>query len=287
MCPSCNAKTVLLHRMFAKWPISQWDDLPQTLKDDFWRSTGKTSNDILDALANVIINSKKILRQSDNRKGQYLPLAVYEKQGYDTANFEKTCPHYYSEKFNCEVYKADIHETTSEEITEGVREELIQMRSDAAARKRQRSRSSSSKSSSADDTKNMTKAQKLAAQKKKAQRQAAKAKAQEKEARKEAARAQRRATMDHQKAQAEEKRAEKRAAKLDEAAHRDEARMHALLHMFTLAPRGRQLNRFHCGNSHQMSGSKTARKHGLRCHTSSFHVLATDQSRRERKEDSA
>ena len=158
ICPKCNSKRVLLCRMFTKWPIDSWNELSHEQQVDFWRS-GNSKTDLQNALINAV--SKQRINEEVNRDdGSYLPLSVYQTQGYATDTMEQTCPKKWDDELKEWTFKKTIRTDSTIDITKKCKEEIVNLRasdmrstlshyaSPAKGKKRKGRKSSSSSNSS-------------------------------------------------------------------------------------------------------------------------------------------
>ena len=126
ICPKCNSKRVLLCRMFTKWPIDSWNELSHEQQVDFWRS-GNSKTDLQNALINAV--SKQRINEEVNRDdGSYLPLSVYQTQGYATDTMEQTCPKKWDDELKEWTFKKTIRTDSTIDITKKCKEEIVNLR---------------------------------------------------------------------------------------------------------------------------------------------------------------
>lgn len=193
-CNACNAKHVTLVNLYGHWPIQEFSDMPNDKQLEFWQSDVKGK--ALDKLVEESLLERRIVRERLRKGGAYLPLSVYEKDGYDIARIKEKCTDVMEDDVLGLCYRVTITRKDDDELREDVRSRLTKLKRcedpDAAAARgfenlldRSRSRSpkkASRKSSKADksETKRMTRIEaeatkKLAAKEQSEKRQTAKA----------------------------------------------------------------------------------------------------------------
>ena len=168
ICKACNAKRTACSKLFGKWPIDLFKMLSEPQQVDFWRSDCKSKDDVEHALAKQLIRKEEeILRTKSS--GEYLPLEVYQARGFNSDKIKKDCK-------DCELhpvlgmtYRVSIKMKEEETIKTKVWEDLLNIRTAAAKRKRgsrskakggnkKKKRSSSSSSDSSSSNSAQTKA---------------------------------------------------------------------------------------------------------------------------------
>ena len=173
ICKNCNSKRSLLSQMFGKWPISQFSELADANQKEFWKSGSKTKQGLQTELG-LIITQERIDSEINKVGGQFLPLGVYERQGYNTQNIIENCKKEYNEDLKEDTYLVNIRAVFKEEIERDTRNELLAMRDGSLRgrlshyaspsakknKKRKRKSSSSSKSSTSSAPSNSSKASK-------------------------------------------------------------------------------------------------------------------------------
>ena len=193
-CNVCNAKHVTLVNMYGHWPIQEFSDMPEDKQIEFWESDVKGK--ALDKLVEELLLERRIVRERLRKGGAYLPLSVYEKDGYDIARIKEKCTDVMEDDVLGLCYRVTITRKDDDELREDVRSRLTKLKRsedpDAAAARgfenlldRSRSRSpkkASRKSAKAEksETKQKTKIEaeatkKLAAKEQSEKRQTAKA----------------------------------------------------------------------------------------------------------------
>ena len=215
ICTLCSNKRAMLSKMFGKWPIEPFKELPKDVQTQFWQCDKKTNTTLQNELITHVAENR-IKHEKTNEVGAYRPLSVYKNQGYSQAeleSIEKNCPSKDDEQLDgVKVYKYTVTEEIKGTIKQQTTHMIINMR-DQSLRgklshycsppsKRKRSSSSSSSSSSGSNSEPPTAAAK------------AKAAAAAKKLAKEAADAKKRAA----KEELDQKREQAKAAKQEAAA---------------------------------------------------------------------
>lgn len=92
VCNSCHARSTALSRAMGGWPAELLAELPQCDLVEFWRSAQTENNaNRLAAMLVDKVTEKRVNTIQGSIKGEYLPLSVYGKKGYDVAEIEAKC----------------------------------------------------------------------------------------------------------------------------------------------------------------------------------------------------
>jgi hypothetical protein len=92
-CSTCCTRATQLHRVFGTTSPDGLKDLTADEQADFWKQIGMTTGDRT-ALAKCVaerITTRKTEQDKAEAGGQYLPLSVYDKQGYDIDKIKDSC----------------------------------------------------------------------------------------------------------------------------------------------------------------------------------------------------
>jgi len=138
-CSKCNTRTVQLHRIFGSWPIAQFKGLSEEDKLNFMKEIGKAGS--IEEIKNAAINSLTKMKISSfvaKKEGTYLPLSVYEKNGWDVELIKATCPKKLHEDLKIPVYKVSLETDAEKTIEQQIRKELIEMTEAGPTSKRDR-----------------------------------------------------------------------------------------------------------------------------------------------------
>ncbi|CAK0841300.1 unnamed protein product, partial [Prorocentrum cordatum] len=87
-CANCRVRDQTLRRIFGGWPIAEFDELSNGGQDDFYKECGCTAAACRDAMKHMLMQVR-MKRITETRSGQYLPLSVHEKLGYNTDDIEQ------------------------------------------------------------------------------------------------------------------------------------------------------------------------------------------------------
>ena len=133
-CGTCNTRLVQLHRSFGKWPIKQFTSLSDTMKKKFMKEVGgvKGQKNLKAAAINSLVTMQISLWKS-SKHGDYLPLSVYSKNGWDIEAIKANCPMKIHEELQIPTYKVNISGESEETIEQSMRKELYEL-SDGAER---------------------------------------------------------------------------------------------------------------------------------------------------------
>ena len=124
-CNVCNCKITQLHRRFGQWPPEEFQLLSEKQQAEFYQAVGQchTARQVEEhaklTLAKVIEE-----RHLVGSGGEYLPLSVYDKRGFDTAAIEKHCKDKKNDPIFGLVYRVAIQRSdhVSENSTRHVQE---------------------------------------------------------------------------------------------------------------------------------------------------------------------
>ena len=125
-CAKCNNReTNLRRRIFGSWPIQEFDDLKEEEKLDFFQKCGCSAADVRKHISETLLRIR-LLRKEKSRGGQFLPLEVYEKMGYNIEDIQM--------KSNPEdiehhpvlgtTYRVEIHTTSQALVEEDLRRQV-------------------------------------------------------------------------------------------------------------------------------------------------------------------
>lgn len=138
-CSGCNTQLVRLARMFGSWPLRQFSQLSEGEKSAFYleiTSSKKSGHDIVETLTNSL-TIKEVSEKRVSAKGKFLPLKVWEGQGYDPSAIAAEADdadHFFDRKVGAEVYRVDVLEVSRSQITQHIRQELLEIVSSAGKR---------------------------------------------------------------------------------------------------------------------------------------------------------
>ena len=107
-CNKCTSKRVLCNKLFGKWPIAGFAQLSPELQTDFWKAEGLGQDGIFVDLSKTI-TTHRVKTSSDLHQGKYLPLSVYERQGYDVKRILAECTDTEEHPLLGTTYRVDIH----------------------------------------------------------------------------------------------------------------------------------------------------------------------------------
>ena len=189
-CPACNTRHVQACSMFGEWPTDDFLDLDEKSQKKFWTEPGHTKKELEQNVLKNVIRCLIQRRTAENR-ATYQPLSWYGTQGYDMARIEREITDTKEFKGLGLCYKVWFEGESLESIDEQCSKKLKDMKegkdrikaakkqridlasgasaSSAVAPDRKRSRSSSSDSSSSStQPRKKRKAERKAAEKRKA-----------------------------------------------------------------------------------------------------------------------
>ena len=122
ICKPCLSKTATLSKMFGKWPIPDFDELPDEEQAEFWRA-GNTRKDLLNQLTKSVSEvTEKTKTNSVN--GTYYPLSWYEKNGFDVEKIKKNCTDTEEHAVLGLTYRVDLRSVSKAETERVIKERL-------------------------------------------------------------------------------------------------------------------------------------------------------------------
>ena len=127
ICGGCNAKRSTLSKMFKGWPIEPFTELSDELQVDFWRQDGRTKQKLMQDLTIGITSYRKEL-EIRRKSGKFLPLSVFQAQGYKTDKIEKNCEKLWDEPLEEHTYRLEVTEVIEEKVRQDVVELLHNLR---------------------------------------------------------------------------------------------------------------------------------------------------------------
>ena len=124
-CQKCSSKCVMLTRMFGKWPVPEWTGLTEEEQHEFFRSTESTKKSLGRAMTEVI---KKTLTEEsrDSKGGKFLPLKVWENQGFDPEHVKAKGKYEWHPVLG-DTYQVMIHKDSREQVETLARQQVIKM----------------------------------------------------------------------------------------------------------------------------------------------------------------
>jgi hypothetical protein len=129
-CSSCNVKLVQLNRIFGQWPPRSFAMLPPGFQDQFFRDChGKPGGKVLEQFVVDKLTLQRTEQEVASMGGDWLPLSVWDKMGYDAARIEKTCKDTEEHPILGTTYRVCIKSMHSKTIESMIRSELFQSKS--------------------------------------------------------------------------------------------------------------------------------------------------------------
>lgn len=141
ICKSCNTKRSICSQMFGKWPVECFTKLDEDQQLAFWLDTDRSKNGIFVSLEKQVIDCR-MKTTKHIRGGKYLPLSVYEKDGFDVEHIKARCLDTEEHDVLGTTYRVSIHELCIEDIQQEVHRDMVKMMH--GSKKRSRSSSSAS-----------------------------------------------------------------------------------------------------------------------------------------------
>ena len=118
-CNGCNCRITQLNRAFGSWPPPEFCTLSSEAQASFYRS----AHSLVDSkkvtnLAKATLEKIFTQRFIESSGGSYLPLSVYQQQGYDSGKIEKDCHDYLEHPVLGRVYRVAILSKLTENANE-------------------------------------------------------------------------------------------------------------------------------------------------------------------------
>lgn len=137
ICNRCNSRQVMLNKMVGHWPNDEFKSLPLEEQQKFWQE----SRDLNGAEVKFKVIETLARRRTDaitsKLAGTYLPLSVYEKQGFDVKLIEDRCKDHKEHPVLGLVYRVPLESLERSQVEAKIREQLLSAFSKAAKRDRE------------------------------------------------------------------------------------------------------------------------------------------------------
>jgi len=132
-CNKCNSKTVMLTRMFGRWPPDEFKTLPPDVLKEFWATECVDKDGLKKAVENILV-SRYVESQIAENAGPFLPLKTWADAPYhfDTAEIEAKAPMRVHAILG-KTYQVKIVTTGEKKVRDTVREQMAKMLSNASA----------------------------------------------------------------------------------------------------------------------------------------------------------
>ena len=91
-CSGCHVKTTQLYRQFGKWPTTEFEALQEDVKQAFMASLIGMDGPGAVAKATELFETYRVDEEVYKDGGDYLPLSVWEKQGWDISRVAEFSP---------------------------------------------------------------------------------------------------------------------------------------------------------------------------------------------------
>ncbi len=126
VCKKCVNRDTALRRLCGRWPLQEFDELTEQEQVDFYQRCGTTMAHVRNHVSETLVRVR-MRRKNSLRSGQFLPLSVYEKMGYNTADIEgKTEPGDIADHpVLGTTYRVELHGMSRALLEEEVRQEVF------------------------------------------------------------------------------------------------------------------------------------------------------------------
>jgi hypothetical protein len=124
-CGSCSSKHVMLSRIFGTFPLPDFAALTADEQSAFWSAAPTDAHGLRQAVTDTLTNSL-MERTETATAGQYLPLDVYSKQGFDTNLIENGC-HSKLHPVLGKTFRLDIDSVAWTKVREKCRRQVLEM----------------------------------------------------------------------------------------------------------------------------------------------------------------
>ena len=104
-----------LYRLYGAWPPARYKELTEEEQQAFWKRLRETNGlNHVQKLVEETITISKVDQTGNKTKGEYLPLSVYRKQGWNTKRIKKRCTDVISDPIFGKLYR--IQKRSSYEV---------------------------------------------------------------------------------------------------------------------------------------------------------------------------
>ena len=135
VCKRCNCKRSTLSQLFGLWPLLLFSALPEKQQIAFSRAETKNRLELQRALVKEVVDQ----REEEERTsigGEYLPLDVWERQGFDVAKIKEHCKDTEEHLILGTTYNLGLKTVTKDRIETQVWKDLVQSGAESAKKRK-------------------------------------------------------------------------------------------------------------------------------------------------------
>ena len=119
-CNKCHSKVTALYRTFGAWPLPGWEDVPEDTQKAFFAGDHGNANEMKKHV-NDLLQKFETKEQFWENGGQFLPLSVWERQGFDpekiregSSKYDRQCHPVLGETFRVALMSCGDRGTSGE-----------------------------------------------------------------------------------------------------------------------------------------------------------------------------
>ena len=124
-CAKCNSRTSQLYSVFGSWPVAEFRELTEGEQQSFWRAQAHGKEDLKSLVSNTLVK-KLVESRMASDAGPFLPLSVWEKQGYDPEVIRQKAKHEMHPVLG-DTYQVRIHTDGIEKREDMIRQHLLEL----------------------------------------------------------------------------------------------------------------------------------------------------------------
>lgn len=129
VCKPCVSKRATLSKMFGSWPLPSFTLLTKEQQTSFWACPARHRGALEVALAQEV-TAYKINDWKKSKKGKYLPLSVYAKQGFNIKDIAQYCTDTKEDPVLGKTYCVNVSSKEEGEIEREARKDVTSFRVD-------------------------------------------------------------------------------------------------------------------------------------------------------------
>ena len=126
ICKFCHSRYTSLYRLYGKWPPENYKLMDEEKKKEFWTKLREANGK--KAIQKIVEENIKIgtINQVGSKtKGEYLPLSVYKKQGWNVKRIKEFCKDTISDPIVGKLYRVNRRYSFENNYEEHRHEEVI------------------------------------------------------------------------------------------------------------------------------------------------------------------
>ena len=135
VCKRCNCKRSTLSQLFGLWPLDLFSALPEKQQIAFSRAETKNRLELQRALVKEVVDQHEE-EETTSIGGEYLPLDVWERQGFDVAKVKEHCKDTEEHPILGTTYNLGLKAVTKDRIETQVWKDLVQSGAESAKKRK-------------------------------------------------------------------------------------------------------------------------------------------------------